>query len=207
MTFRFIILLAFVSLTGCVQMGHLKPLSSDRELSESDAFIYGKFELHRTGYQISGIWISLLKDNQEHSSLLQFKKKDNVLAVLLEPGQYRIDKFVFAPGGPGGPSMWTKSEITEIPIEGELAFLDQKFIVRKGGAVYLGDFIGFTGRAPSEELFTFGFKGGVSSVANNFLETTDNLNSKYPELKGYRKLVAPYLESLAVNKAKQAGTH
>lgn len=192
-------ILIVASLVGCVNMGQLKSIDSSQAINPELGYAYGRFNLERYGYQLLEVWLSILKDGEEKSSIIKFKTKGDVLAVELTPGKYSIDKFVIAKGGFAPISMSLKSEIREIPIRDELKVLMKPFEVRSLTGVYLGDFYGVTGKVPSKDIFTETYVGGVTRVLNKFDDTTQAAKTKFPEMSVLNLKAAPYIEQLPTN--------
>lgn len=128
--------------------------------------------------------ISISSTDEQNKYTFRFKKKKDVYAIPVKPGEYYISKLVFATGGGFGEVGGFK--------EGEKTIKklinNNKFQIEKGGAYYLGDFYSSTSTFglpfPINGQYSVGvnYEWFLNQITNDFEKTTKDLNERYPLL-------------------------
>ena len=143
------------------------PVQVAQVMPEKSAILYGRFfrEESLLGNQIA---VRLYNASGKHYTL-RFSHKDPLYAVEIEPGTYQIRSFIgtyvdrrIVGRGALGPS--------------QLGPFSNSFQVKRGHAVYIGDFTGFCDMSGLTQEW------GVRKVQCKFDETTKEFREKYQNL-------------------------
>lgn len=161
------------SCTSCVF--YSTPVKSAGQINQDDTILYGRFhygqhfaEEPNPAWYTRGLWIR--NETTDRTHYIELKETNEVYAVQVEPGSYRI--------------MGLVNTDNEHGVKGRIAFaltnrpgwLTEPFQARKGEQIYIGDYQCET--KLDWPMLTFKFK----YITNNFDATTVEFRNKYPEL-------------------------
>ncbi len=159
------------SLVGCA---NLTPIVQCSDNPEADlAYVYGRFQLTKPKKKLktqSGTnAIVLVNDKNDKEYRLRFKWKDEVYAVALEPGRYRVTKWVIY-------DCLGAEKVGEMQLEGHIRY--NGFELKPGCAYYLGDFVcTFEHKA---KVLGHKYTHILKKPKNDFTKTTYEFNQRYP---------------------------
>ncbi|HZF00752.1 MAG TPA: hypothetical protein VE344_02550 [Methylomirabilota bacterium] len=139
------------------------PVAQSFKIDTNTAVVYGRFVTGPNFAFGNELALRLRNDNSKQEYLIQFKDKDSVYGISVEPGQYRVAGFV--------------ATFVDRRTVGRRTFLNTvPFEVRSNSATYFGDFIGYV------KINGLNQEWSVTKVTNNFSGTTDEFRHKYPNL-------------------------
>jgi len=168
-----IILLLIIS--GCANLNYRPPLEPAFVPNPKKSYVYGRFNLERDF--MNKVRLALQIENMVNGSILSLRllDKQQVYAVEVEPGTYKLKGFVYALLG-----AVMEFETSKIPLPVQPAFLKDRFSVEPGKAYYLGDYYGSSRRnsiVANPVFVNVTFRGGILGITQNFSKTTDELKT------------------------------
>jgi|GEM_PF-2177289 len=154
------VLLISLVVGACVSYAPIADRTEDAD--PASAYMYGRFHIATSETATAGLKIVNLRTGTDY--VIEFKEKDHVIAIKLEPGAYRITSVV----GLGG---FAKAKIMEKPLEETegSAIITRPLLISKNEALYIGDYVA-----------KFTFKRGIVvddliwhwNVSDRYVETT-----------------------------------
>jgi hypothetical protein len=166
-----VLFLGFISilLGGCARF--VPPVGSGEPLDSGKSYLYGRFHQSSRGNSLQfGLLISASRRNREYCIRLN-EEKDSVYAIPVQPGQYKINKLLFL----------DSDNVIQDALYLSYLISNCVFSVEQGNAYYLGDFFGET----SSKKTYHGPKNQwiLRGICDNFTNTTQELEYKYPQFK------------------------
>lgn len=158
-----ILLILFCS-AGCVT--YTKSLSESDRVNSEEVYLYGRFNLGKSGNFLKmGLIVKNITKDKEY--IIRFKKKEDVYAIRVEPGEFIIVGLSFATGEgiPSGNELFKADYV--IP----------SFHVATGNAYYIGDYFGTASTSVSAmgPIIIGNYGWNLKDVKENFKQTTETL--------------------------------
>ena len=169
------VLLGIVSVLLCGCARFAPPVGSGEPLNPDQSYLYGRFLQSPRGNSLQfGLLITSSRRNREYCIRLN-KESDSVYAIPVSPGQYKINKLLFLDG----------DDVIQDALYLSYLISNCVFSVEQGNAYYLGDYFGETA---SKRTF-HGPKNQwiLRGICDNFTNTTQELEYKYPQFKAIAK--------------------
>ena len=118
--------------TGCV--AYAPNVEVTHVPDPASGYVYGRFQITRLGDATIALKIADVSSGKEH--ILEFKEKDGVSAIKVEPGEYKIKSMV-------GLAGFAKARINERFFDTIKGYetLSKPFLIGKNEAIYIGDYI------------------------------------------------------------------
>ena len=150
------------------------------------SYLYGKFFLQSDFMNKFRLALRFENTANDDISSIRLLNNQPIYAVEVDPGTYRLKDIVYAPLG-----AMMDFEVKKMTVPSEPKYLHNSITVEPGNIYYLGDFSGSSRRdgigiGASGGAFAICviFKGGLVGVEQNFLTTTEELKSSFPQLTG-----------------------
>jgi hypothetical protein len=173
--FRNILSIFLLSLSyGCANLNYQAQYPKTNTPDTSKGYFYGRFFLDKDSMNLRRFGLQIQNTSNKTTYSFKFSDVNPVYAVVVEPGTYKIEKFVFAPWG-----AILQNEIKTIPLPDGMSYLKKPFIVEAGKCYYLGDFFGISRRESFVTVLSVVAGFAITyELANSYAETV------YPKRNG-----------------------
>jgi len=197
------VLVSVVMSVGCANLHYGSPVEPSARPNPQRSYLYGRFSLDSDF--MNKVRLALQIENTGNGEILSLRllNEQQVYAVEVEPGTYRLKGFIYALLG-----AVMEFETTKIQLPAEPAYLTAQFTAEPGKAYYLGDYLGSsrrTGFILTPFFVSTTFRGGIIGIGQNFSGTTSTLKTVLPQLKNVE--FKPAWQGLITGVADEVGHH
>ena len=172
--------IVYLMLSGCANLNYRPPLEPSQITNLQKSYVYGRFSLEHDF--MNKVRLALQIENLGNKEIQSIRLLDNnqVYAVEVDPGTYQIKGFVYALLG-----AVMEFETKKIPLPSMPPYLKEPITIAPGKAYYLGDYFGSSRRSSAVITplwVSISFQGGILGINQDFLKTTGELKSNFPNL-------------------------
>lgn len=177
--FNIYLFITFI-LSGCSWSESV--LQTNKILNPQKTYVYGKFALDKNqqvddkGYYVALQLAYVMESNFEILKYVEFKNKNNIYAVELPPGIYKIKQVTFFKRG----MPHKHKELRHI-------FSNVTLTLEAGKAYYIGDYSGWAQKEPPQD-WSIVYSWRFDTLQHQFSDTTEALTTRYPNFSSIEKI-------------------
>lgn len=190
--FVFVAILSSFALTGCNSLKSIEPYSTGLKVDPTKGYVYGKFTMDRNNSSnLANNWLVINNMETNEPLLIPFVEDEGTFVLPIPAGNYQVKELIHTPAGPLALAS-SKYDVKHLPLPADLLFLKSPFSVSPNKAYYIGDYVSLSETKMDAGFFVIKAKYyyGLQSFEYKFVETTHELEQKYPEFINVDKIGA-----------------